>query len=118
MSTEHTEAVMSITAVGGGLARYTIETGPCGDWQESNFMNATLQGDGSGEVEFSIAMHVKIDAAELAERWPDLTPVERVARRLDLLLGHLASEGGGDVEFHAVIGPEGDGGLDADDGTV
>lgn len=108
MNTDRTSALMTISANGGGLARYTIETGMPGDEQETTFMNATLQSAGF-DVEFSIAMHVKIKPEELAEQWPNLTPVERVARRLDLLLGHLASEGGGDVEFHAIIGPSGSG---------
>lgn len=52
--------------------RLQITLGICGDAQEGGFMNATLQGTGKDDLEFSIAVHVEVpDGVDTEEKLAD-----------------------------------------------
>ena len=76
-----------------------FELGICGDAQESSFMNATLQNVNGSPLEFSIAVYVDINAADLTEG--------DVEEYLEDVFAGLS--GRPDVNVRIQIGPEGAG---------
>lgn len=80
--------------------RLKITGGICGDAQEGEFMNATLQGTGKDDLEFSVAVHVEI---------PDEIDTEqKLADYLGRIFGDVVHQR---PELHVEIqlGPYGDG---------
>ena len=81
--------------------RVQIETGVCGDAQESSFMNATLQQAGNQDrIEFSIATYVTVPAEALTDE-------DSVADFLEYLLDSICRNHM-DISFHVQVGPYGD----------
>lgn len=79
-----------------------IETGVTGNAQESDFMNGTLQGTGSGEddFEFTVQTHIGIPAS--------VTTEEALAEYLADVLGKVTALNLG-IAFDVQVGPHGDG---------
>jgi hypothetical protein len=79
----------------------TIETGICGNDQESSFMNATLQAH--GDLEFSIATYV-------VSIPPDIQTEKQLRAYLEYVFGGLFMDrrlGEPGVRFEIQIGPAG-----------
>lgn len=85
----------------------SIETGICGDEQESSFMNATLQSHEG--LEFSIATHIDVP--------PDIKTEEDLARHLDWVCRDVLERLCG-ISFEVQIGPAGSGPDEEDDDDV